>query len=775
MLRHSTAHVMAQAVRRLWPGAKYAIGPVIENGFYYDFELPDGAHFSDDDLDRIDAEMRAIIKEDQPFVRHEHTLEEGLEIFADQPFKQEIIEAVETGADEVDAAGSVVSTYRNSDAFIDLCRGPHVPSTGRLGHFKLMRVAGAYWRGDEKREQLQRIYGTAWESEKALAAHLHQLEEAERRDHRKLGAELDLFSFPEEIGSGLAVFHPKGGTIRRLMEEYSRQRHVESGYDFVNSPHITKSALFEQSGHLDWFADGMYPPMELDGGQQYYLKPMNCPFHILVYKSHQRSYRELPMRLFEFGTVYRYEKSGVLQGLTRVRGMTQDDAHIFCTREQMDAELVRTLHFVLDLLRDYGLNEFYLELSTKPPGKAVGSDEDWEVATEALRTTALEMGLELVMDEGGGAFYGPKISVQARDAIGRTWQMSTVQLDFQLPHRFGLEYIGADNQRHQPIMIHRALFGSVERFMAVLIEHYAGALPTWLSPEQVRVIPVTDAHADYAHSVADACAAAGLRATVDGSGEKMGALIRRAKLAKIPYVLVVGDHDVAAGTVGVNRAELDDQARAGRACGRPGGRGRRRGGRARACPRTGRRPRRAHERAAGRAVSLEHLWAGWRREYIVEATARERAGGISHDEADCVFCRLAASGPPSEDNLVVWRGEAAFVVMNAYPYASGHVLVLPLRHVGVAGRPDRRTSPPSCGRRRRRRWRAIEAAYEPDGLNMGANLGRAAGAGLPSHVHLHVLPRWSGDTNFMTAVAETRVMPETLQLSWKRLTDAWPG
>ena len=557
VLRHSTAHVMAQAVRRLWPGAKYAIGPVIENGFYYDFELPDGAHFSDDDLGRIEEEMRVIIKEDQPFVRHEHDLEEGLEIFADQPFKEEIIRAVGSGAEEVDAAGTVVSTYRNSDAFIDLCRGPHVPSTGRLGHFKLMRVAGAYWRGDEKREQLQRIYGTAWESEKALAAHLHQLEEAERRDHRKLGAELDLYSFPEEIGSGLAVFHPKGGTIRRLMEEYSRQRHVEAGYDFVNSPHITKSALFEESGHLDWFADGMYPPIELDGGTQYYLKPMNCPFHILVYRSHQRSYRELPMRLFEFGSVYRYEKSGVLQGLTRVRGMTQDDAHIFCTREQMDAELVRTLHFVLDLLRDYGLNDFYLELSTKPPGKAVGSDEEWEVATEALRTTALEMGLDLVMDEGGGAFYGPKISVQARDAIGRTWQMSTVQLDFQLPQRFGLEYVGADNARHRPIMIHRALFGSVERFMAVLIEHYAGALPTWLCPEEVRVIPVTDAHADYAQSVVEACREAGLRATLETSGEKMGALIRKARVAKVPYVLVVGDEDVAAGTVGVNRRGWD--------------------------------------------------------------------------------------------------------------------------------------------------------------------------------------------------------------------------
>jgi threonyl-tRNA synthetase len=421
-----------------------------------------------------------------------------------------------------------------------------------------MRVAGAYWRGDEKRAQLQRIYGTAWESQKALAAHLHQLEEAERRDHRKLGAELDLFSFPDEIGSGLAIFHPKGGTIRRLMEDYSRQRHVEFGYEFVNSPHITKSDLFEISGHLDWFADGMYPPMELDGGTQYYLKPMNCPFHILVFKSRQRSYKELPLRLFEFGTVYRYEKSGVVHGLTRVRGMTQDDAHIFCTREEMRVELIRTMHFVLDLLRDFGLNDFYLELSTKPPGKAVGSDEDWEEATEALRSTAVEMGLELVMDEGGGAFYGPKISVQAKDAIGRTWQMSTVQLDFQLPERFELEYVGADNGRHRPIMIHRALFGTVERFMAVLIEHYAGALPTWLSPEQVRVIPVADAHGEYAQSVVAACTEAGLRATLDSTGEKLGALIRRAKLSKIPYVLVVGDDDVRSTTVGVNRRGSTD-------------------------------------------------------------------------------------------------------------------------------------------------------------------------------------------------------------------------
>jgi threonyl-tRNA synthetase len=563
VLRHSTAHVLAQAVLRLWPGAKYAIGPVIENGFYYDFALPNGARFSDDDLGRIETEMRAVMAEDQPFIRHEHALGEGLELFADQPFKQEIIEAVESGSDEVDAGGTVVSTYWNSDTFTDLCRGPHVPSTSRLGHFKLMRVAGAYWRGDEKRAQLQRIYGTAWESEKALNAYLHQLEEAERRDHRKLGAELDLYSFPEEIGSGLAIFHPKGGTIRRLMEEYSRQRHVEEGYEFVNSPHITKSELFEISGHLDWFADGMYPPMELDGGTQYYLKPMNCPFHILVYRSRQRSYRELPLRLFEFGSVYRYEKSGVVHGLIRVRGMTQDDAHIFCTREEMGTELVRTLHFVLNLLRDFGLSDFYLELSTKPPGKAVGSDQDWEEATGTLRATAAEIGLDLVMDEGGGAFYGPKISVQARDAIGRTWQMSTVQLDFQLPERFELEYVGADNGRHRPIMIHRALFGSVERFMAVLIEHYAGALPTWLSPEQVRVLPVSEAHTPYAESVAGACAGAGLRVSVDDAAENLGARIRKAKLTKVPYILVVGPDDVAAQTVGVNPRSSSGKPRRG--------------------------------------------------------------------------------------------------------------------------------------------------------------------------------------------------------------------
>ncbi|MGD0312447.1 MAG: threonine--tRNA ligase [Acidimicrobiales bacterium] len=558
ILRHSTAHVLAQAVLRLWPGAHFAIGPVIEDGFYYDFELPGGAHFSDEDLERIESTMREIMAEDQPFIRHEHTIEEGLTLFEDQPFKREIIEAVGAGHDEVDApaeggSAALVSTYWNAPTFTDLCRGPHVPSTRRLGHFDLMRVAGAYWRGDEKRQQLQRIYGTAWESDKALAEHLHRLAEAERRDHRKLGAELDLFSFPEEIGSGLAVFHPKGGTVRRLMEDYSYQRHRAAGYEFVTTPHITKAELFETSGHLDWFAEGMFPPMELDGGQTYYLKPMNCPFHVLIFKSRQRSYRELPLRLFEFGTVYRYEKSGVVHGLTRVRGMTQDDAHIFCTRDQMAGELHTTLSFVLSLLRDFGLTEFFLELSTRPEGKAVGTPEEWEEATEVLRTTALAMDLELVLDEGGGAFYGPKISVQARDAIGRTHQMSTIQLDFQTPQRFDAEYIGADNARHRPIMIHRALFGSVERFFAILLEHYAGALPTWLSPEQVRVLAVRDDHEVYADKVAERLAAIGARVSVDRADEPLGARIRRAKVLKTPYVLVVGDDDVHAGTVGVNR------------------------------------------------------------------------------------------------------------------------------------------------------------------------------------------------------------------------------
>jgi threonyl-tRNA synthetase len=565
VLRHSSAHVLAQAVTRLWPGAKYAIGPAIDDGFYYDFDLPGGEHFSDDDLERIDQEMRAIVKEDQPFIRSEYSVADGLDLFADQPYKLEIINAVLSHATPEDlaevASPSVVSTYSNSPSFVDLCRGPHVPSTSHLGHFKLTRVAGAYWRGDETRPQLQRIYGTAWESEEALAAHLHQLEEAELRDHRRLGQELDLFSFPTEIGPGLGVFHPKGGTMRRVMEDYSRARHVAGGYEFVYTPHITKADLFEVSGHLQWFAEGMYPPMELDDGQKYYLKPMNCPFHTLIYKSRQRSYRELPLRLFEFGSVYRYEKSGAVHGFTRVRGMTMDDAHIFCTREQMTDEIKSLLDFVLDLLRDYGLTEFYLELSTRPPGKAVGTDEEWEEATATLAQVAGGAGLQLTLDEGGGAFYGPKISVQAKDAIGRTHQLSTIQLDFQTPQRFEASYIGADNVRHQPIMIHRALFGSVERFMAVLIEHYAGNMPTWLSPEQVRVLGVKDAHDDYAFDVASALRLEGVRVGLDEASEPLGARIRRAKLEKIPYIVVVGDDDVEGGTLGINARGSNDPER----------------------------------------------------------------------------------------------------------------------------------------------------------------------------------------------------------------------
>ena len=555
-IRHSTAHVLAQAVLDLFPGATFAIGPPVEDGFYYDFQLPDGGTFREDDLERIAARMREIIKERQPFIRDEIPDAQALELFKDHPFKVQIIEGAADDPMSVTEPG-LVRTYENPPNFIDLCRGPHVPHTGHLGHFKLMRVAGAYWRGDESQPMLQRIYGTAWDTKDALAAHLHHLEEAAKRDHRKLGAELDLFSFPDEIGSGLAVFHPKGGIVRRIMEDYSRRRHEEAGYEFVYSPHITKENLFQTSGHLDWYADGMFPPMHLDdvggeGGTDYYLKPMNCPFHVLIYKSRTRSYRELPLRMFEFGTVYRYEKSGVVHGLTRVRGLTMDDSHIFCTREQMAAELDSLLTFILDLLADYGLDDFYLELSTKPEVKAVGTDEEWDEAIDVLRQVGEARDLELVLDPGGGAFYGPKISVQARDAIGRTWQMSTLQLDFQTPRRFGITYTGSDGQRHEPIMIHRALFGSIERFFGVLTEHYAGAFPAWLAPVQVRVLGVRDDHDEHAFALADRLRAAGFRADAIEANEPLGSRIRRAKTEKLPYVLVVGDDDVAHDTAGVN-------------------------------------------------------------------------------------------------------------------------------------------------------------------------------------------------------------------------------
>ena len=566
VLRHSTAHVMAQAVTQLFPGAKFSIGPAIENGFYYDFELPDGKTFSDADLEAIEAKMREIIAADQPFVRDEVTPEEALKLFADQPYKCEIIQRVTSG-DAVDAldsgevaAGETISVYRNTPEFVDLCRGPHVPSTGRLGHFKLQKVAGAYWRGNEKGPMLQRIYGTAWESEAALKAHLEMLAEAEKRDHRRLATELDLLSFPSEIGGGLAVWHPKGAIVRKLMEDYSRQRHQEGGYEFVYTPHLTKQQLFETSGHLDWYADGMYPPMEMDNGT-YYMKPMNCPMHCLIFRSRQRSYRELPLRLFELGTVYRYERAGTLHGLMRIRGFTQDDAHIYCTREQAPEEIAGLLDFVLSVLRAFGFEDFTFNLSTKDPDKYVGTDEGWEEATAALRAALERHGLEYSVKEGDAAFYGPKIDIDVRDAIGRSWQLSTIQYDFNHPERFQLEYIGPDNNRHRPIMLHRALFGSVERFFGVLLEHYAGNLPTWLAPVQVRVLPVASAHEEYATRVAERIRAVGGRVDTVSASEQLGKRIRAAKLEKLPYILVVGDDDIANDTVGVNRRGGDKPER----------------------------------------------------------------------------------------------------------------------------------------------------------------------------------------------------------------------
>ena len=550
VIRHSTAHVLAQAVLDLFPGATFGIGPPIEDGFYYDFQLPDGGTFSPEDLERIDARMREIIKEKQPFLRDEIPDDEARKVFADHPFKLEIIEGTTDDPMSATAAG-LVRTYENPPKFIDLCRGPHVVDTGRLGHFQLTRVAGAYWRGDERNPMLQRIYGTAWESKAALEEHLERLEQARERDHRKLAAELDLLSFPDELGGGLAVWHPKGGLVRKLMEDYSRQRHQDGGYEFVYSPNLARSTLWETSGHLDWFAESMYPPMELENGS-YYPKPMNCPFHMLIFRNRQRSYRELPLRMFELGNVYRYERSGVLHGLMRIRGFTQDDSHIFCTREQIQDELVSLLDFVISVLEAFGFDEFTATLSTKPEGKAVGSDAEWDEATEALRQALEVREMEYGVDIGGGAFYGPKIDIHVRDAIGRQWQLSTLQVDFQLPERFGLDYIGPDNQPHRVSVIHRALFGSVERFFGVMLEHYAGAFPAWLAPVQVRVLGVRDDHEQYAKKVVRQLQGAGFRVDHVPADEPLGSRIRKAKLEKLPYVLVVGDDDVEAGTVGVN-------------------------------------------------------------------------------------------------------------------------------------------------------------------------------------------------------------------------------
>lgn len=570
ILRHSTAHVLAQAVQRLNPEARLGIGPPVMDGFYYDFSVE--SPFSSDDFSALEKEMNRIVQEGQRFMRRVVSEDEARTELANEPFKLELIglKGGNTGDDNesVEVGGAELTMYDNVDpttgetVWSDLCRGPHLPNTRMIGQgYKLMRVAAAYWRGSEKNPSLQRIYGTGWPNKQELRDYTERLEEAAKRDHRRLGAELDLFSFPDEIGSGLAIFHPKGGVIRRVMEDYSRKRHDEGGYEFVYSPHITKQNLFETSGHLAWYKDGMFPPMRLDEvrndagdvtrqGTDYYLKPMNCPFHILVFRSQGRSYRDLPMRLFEFGSVYRYEKSGVVHGLTRVRGMTQDDAHIFTTPDKMEEELTTVLDFVLSLLRDYGLTDFYLELSTRDSSeKFVGSDELWETATTTLSKVAKESGLELVPDPGGAAFYGPKISVQARDAIGRTWQMSTIQLDFNLPERFGLEYTSNDGSRQRPVMIHRALFGSVERFFGVLLEHYAGAFPVWLAPVQVVAVPVAEEYTDYLADVVARMKSAGIRAELDASDDRMQKKIRTHTVAKVPYIVIAGEEDRANGAV----------------------------------------------------------------------------------------------------------------------------------------------------------------------------------------------------------------------------------
>ena len=553
VMRHSAAHVMAQAVLDLYPGAKFAIGPPITDGFYYDFEVNEP--FTPEDLERIEARMAEIIAEDQPFEREELSAAEALEVFADQPFKTEIIKTVDEGEG---VGGAEVSVYRNL-GFVDLCRGPHVPSTKRLKAVKLMRSAGAYWRGDENKPQLQRIYGTAWESKKELEAYLIRLEEAERRDHRKVGQELELYSFPPDLGSGLAVWHPKGGLLRMIIEDYSRRTHLDHGYEIVATPHVAKADLWHRSGHLSFYAEGMYPGMVLDESTEYRLKPMNCPFHILIFGSRGRSYRELPLRMFELGTVYRYERSGVVHGLMRARGFTQDDSHIFIEEKDIAAELQNLLDFTLMVLRDFGFTEFEADLSTKDPEKYIGSDELWDKAEEALRLALETAELPYTVAEGEGAFYGPKIDVHVRDAIGRRWQLSTLQVDFAQPENFDLLYATDHNTRERPVMIHRALMGSIERFVGILIEHYAGALPGWLSPVQGTIVSVADRHLDYAEEVAVRLRAAGLRIEVDGADDTVGEKIRRAITQKHPAVLVVGDNDVENGTAGLRFRQEEER------------------------------------------------------------------------------------------------------------------------------------------------------------------------------------------------------------------------
>ena len=771
ILRHSAAHVMAQAVQELFPQAKLGIGPPVENGFYYDFDVD--KPFTPDDLKAIEARMRQIVKQGQRFSRRVVTDEQARTELADEPYKLELIglkgHPSDDDGESVEVGGTELTIYDNLDpgsgelCWKDLCRGPHLPVTRAIPAFKLMRTGGAYWRGSEKNPQLQRIYGTAWETRDAQDEYVRLLTEAEKRDHRKLGAELDLFSFPTEIGSGLPVFHPKGGIIRRVMEDYSRRRHEEAGYEFVNTPHLTKEDLFITSGHLEWYKDGMFPPMELDGAT-YYPKPMNCPMHILIYAARGRSYRELPLRLFEFGTVYRYEKSGVVHGLTRARGFTQDDSHIFCTPDQLQDELASLLAFVVGLLRDFGLTEFEAELSTRPD-KYVGDLEEWAVAEAALKHALDESGLPYVIAEGEGAFYAPKIDVHVKDAIGRRWQLSTLQVDLQEPGRFGIEYQAADGSRQRPYMIHRALFGSIERFFGILVEHYAGAFPPWLAPVQAVGIPIADAHVPYLEKIAASLREQGIRVEVDASDDRMQKKIRTAQRQKVPFMLIAGRRRRGrrGGVVPVPGRVAEER--------RPGG-GRRRGDRhRRARPRPGVGPCPTPTRTESSRESPTPSAGCGRRTAWPTSRARTSRRARARTRAARSTARRSSA---TTEGLIVARGELVYAVLNLYPYNAGHVLICPYRH--VADYTDLTPAETAeFSEFTKRAVGALRQASGAQGFNIGINLGSVAGAGIAAHLHQHVVPRWGGDTNFMPVTGHTRVLPQLLADTRKLLADAWPA
>ena len=791
VIRHSAAHVLAQAVQELFPEAKLGIGPPITDGFYYDFDVAEA--FTPEDLEALEKRMRQIVKDGQLFSRRVYeSKDQAREELADEPYKLELVddksgdpEVMEVGGDELTAYDNLNPRTRER-VWGDLCRGPHIPTTKFIPAFKLTRSSAAYWRGDQNNASLQRIYGTAWESQEALDRHLELIEEAQRRDHRRLGAELDLFSFPDEIGSGLAVFHPKGGIIRRELEDYSRRKHSEAGYEFVNSPHITKAELFKISGHLDWYSDGMFPPMHLDAefnedgtvrkpGQDYYLKPMNCPMHCLIFRSRGRSYRELPLRLFEFGTVYRYELSGVVHGLTRVRGLTMDDSHIYCTRDQMRDELTSLLQFVLALLGDYGLTDFYLELSTKDPDKFVGSDDMWEEATSVLAEVGEASGLDLVPDPGGAAFYGPKISVQVKDALGRSWQMSTIQLDFNFPERFDLEYTAADGSRQRPVMIHRALFGSIERFFGILTEHYAGAFPAWLAPVQVVGIPVADGHVEYLESVAEQLKSHGIRVEVDTSDDRMAKKIVNHTNQKVPFMLLAGDRDVEAGAVSfrfgdrtqVNGVPRDEAVESiANWIRRPRERrthsGIDQGGRTDV---TDHDESQVVDHGVGEPDHLQRLWTPYRMNYLAEAPMKGGSAASTQPFTDIPTLN-------DEDGLLVARGELVYVVLNLYPYNPGHSMVVPYRRVSeLEDLTDAESAELMAFTQKV--IRVIKSVSQPHGFNVGLNLGSSAGGSLAEHLHMHVVPRWSGDANFITIIGGSKVVPQLLRDTRELLAAEW--